>query len=113
MDLYEIWFDRAPHADDLELVGAVHAWLGFLQSRGELVSYRISRRKFGFGPSGMGEFHVTIEFDNLTQLDTAFSTAARRYGEVEELHRAVYSRLTNYTSALYRDFPDPVRGQPV
>lgn len=113
MDLYEIWFDRAPHATDLEIVRAIDGWLGFLKERGEIESYRLSRRKFGFGPAGMGEFHVTIECQNLTQLDQAFDTAARRSGEVEDLHREVFQRITNYSSALYRDFPDPVRGQSV
>lgn len=112
MNLYEMWFDRGPGATDTELVAAIHNWLNFLKDRGEIESFRLSRRKFGFGPAGMGEFHVTVETHSLDQLDQAFMTAASRFGEVETLHKEVYSRITNYSSALYRDYPDEVAGKP-
>lgn len=35
--------------------------------------------------------------------------AAKRSGALEELHSAVYSKVTDFRAALYRDFPDPVR----
>lgn len=109
MNLYEIWVDLAPGARDLELVDAIHAYLGFLKSNGEIESYRVSRRKFGFGPDGLGEFHITIECATLDQLDHAFMHVATRSGEVEALHAAVFSRVTNYKAGLWRDFPDEVR----
>lgn len=77
-----------------------------------MASYRIRRRKFGFGPEALGEFCLTLEFESLAQMDDAFLKAARRSGELEELHRAVYSRVTNYKSGLFRDFPDAVRELP-
>ncbi|MCW5936299.1 MAG: hypothetical protein KIT11_03210 [Fimbriimonadaceae bacterium] len=109
MDLYEIWVDLAPGVRDVEFVEAIRGWLGFLQERGEIEGYRLSRRKFGFGPEALGEWHVTIEFKNLTQADDAFHTAASRHPEVEALHAEVYRRVTNYKSGLYRDFPDAPR----
>jgi len=112
MNLYEMWFDRGPGASDAELVSAIHNWLNFLRDRGEIESFRLTRRKFGFGPAGMGEFHVTVETKTLDQLDQAFMTAASRFGEIESLHVEVYSRVTNYSSALYRDYPDDVLGKP-
>ena len=72
-------------------------------------SFRLSRRKLGLGPSILGEFHVTIETDNLAQLDAAFLTVAARSGEIEGLHTAVNQYVTDFMAALYRDFPDPVR----
>lgn len=106
MDLYEIWVDLAPGVRDREFVEAIRGWLEFLQERGEIEGYRLTRRKFGFGPAGLGEWHVSIEFKNLAQADEAFYTAASRHPEVEALHAEVYSRVTNYKSGLYRDFPD-------
>jgi hypothetical protein len=47
-----------------------------------------------------------IETKDLGQLDHAFRTAAERTGEVEKLHAAVYSRVTNARFGLARDFPD-------
>lgn len=109
MDSYEIWVDLAPGASDLEFCDAVDAWLGHFESRGLLHGHRIRRRKFGFGPDGLGEFCITIETESLAKLDEAFDVAATRDEQVESLHKAVYSRVTNYKSGLYRDFPDPVR----
>lgn len=107
MNLYEIWVDVAPGESDRELVAAMQAWLDHHVAHGTAEKYRISRRKFGFGFAPLGEFHVTIEFKDLAQLDQAFSLAAARVGHAEALHAEVYRRVTNYHSALYRDFPDP------
>jgi hypothetical protein len=109
MNLYEIWVDLAPGAKDLELVDAMHAYLGYLKEHKKIDGYRISRRKFGFGPDLLGEFHITIECATLDQLDQAFLRVATRDAEIEPLHAAVYSRVTNYKAGLWRDFPDEVR----
>ena len=45
----------------------------------------------------------------LAQLDAAFGHVATRDGEVERLHAPVYAMVTDFKSALYRDFPDPER----
>lgn len=107
MRLYEIWVDLAPGAKDRELVTAIQNWLGHHVQNQTIESFRISRRMFGFGFAPLGEFHITIETKNLTQLEEAFSLTAVRTGEAENLHKEVYSRVTNYHAALYRDFPDP------
>lgn len=109
MNLYEIWVDLAPGAKDLELADAIHAYLGYLKDKGKIATFRLSRRKFGFGPDGFGEFHITIECESLEQLDQAFLRVATRDAEVEPLHAAVYSRVINYKAGLWRDFPDDVR----
>ncbi|HVL40008.1 MAG TPA: DUF6614 family protein [Fimbriimonadaceae bacterium] len=105
MDHYDIWCDLAPGANDLEFVEAVRTYLGHLQ----VPRYSISRRKLGFGPPGLGEFHIRISFPDLAALDEAFNVAATRNTIVEPLHHAVYSRIMNFKSGLYRDFPDPHR----
>ena len=109
MDSYEIWVDLAPGATDVELVAALRDYLDHFRTQGKLEAYRLRRRKFGFGPEGLGEFIVTLDFRDLAQLDEGFGVAATRTGEVESLHRAVYSRVSNFRSGLYRDFPDPQR----
>lgn len=109
MDCYEIWVDLVPGTKDMDFVDAVHGWLGYLQSKGEIESYRIKRRKLGFGPDFLGEWYISIEFQDLSQVDRAFHDAASRLPEVEALHAAVYSKVCNYRSGLWRDFPDKVR----
>ncbi len=109
MDSYEIWVDLAPGVKDLEFVDAIDGWLGCLQRQGKLAAYRVRRRKFGFAPEPLGEFNISIDFDNLTQMDEAFMVAASRAPETEALHAEVFRRVCNFRSALYRDFPDSVR----
>lgn len=109
MNHYEIWVNLAPGAKDLELVQAVRNYLDHLKSQGKLESYTIRRRKFGFSPPDLGEFYISIAFKDLSQLDEAFFVAATRDETVEPLHHAVYSRVKDFKSALYRDFPDDVR----
>ncbi len=109
MDCYEIWVDLAPGVDDMEFIAAVRAYLDAFREESRLECYRIRRRKFGFGPEALGEFCLTLEFSDLSQLDSAFHQAATRSGVIEDLHRQVYSRVKNFKSALYRDYPDPER----
>lgn len=99
----------APGAKDLEFYGAVQRYCDWFISEGYMKTYRVRRRKFGFGPEALGEFNITMEFESLTKMDEAFAHAAARAGELEELHFAVYSRVADFKSGLWRDFPDSVR----
>lgn len=83
--------------------------MGHLKSEGLIAGYRLTRRKLGLGLPELGEFHIVIETENLSQLEDAFQAAAARRGEFEELHAAVYRSVKNARFALYRDFPDAVR----
>ena len=109
MQYYQIWCNLRDSHRDLEFCGNVRAYLGYLKDAGKLEGFTITRRKFGFGPDGLGEFNITIATRNMEQLDAAFSTVAPREGRLEELHRAVYSMVTDFRSGLYREFPDPER----
>jgi hypothetical protein len=109
MDLYHVWFDLKPGEKDVPFVERVHTYLGHLVSEKKIQSYRVTRRKLGFGPPGLGEFHVIIEVSGLAELDSAFQYVGTRSGAVEGFHAAVNQHVSNLTFALYRDFPDPFR----
>jgi len=81
----------------------------YLQKRGLIEGWKLARRKLGFGPSEIGEFHLVIETKNLAQLDEAFNHVATRSEPVESTHFAVNSKVQNLKFGLYRDFPDCVR----
>jgi hypothetical protein len=93
----------------MDFVGHARAYLDFLKGKGLIEAWQLTRRKFGFGPSHLGEFKVTITTKDLAQLDAAFSLVATRDGQIETLHRHVYSAVKDFQSALYRDFPDAER----
>ena len=105
MNCYEIWTDLLPGTNDVEFVEFVQSYLGHLVSAGQMEGYRIRRRKLGFGPDGLGEWNLSLEFKDLRQLEDAFDLIATRSGEIEKLHHEVYSRVRNPKFALYRDFP--------
>ncbi|HEX5007143.1 MAG TPA: DUF6614 family protein [Hyphomonadaceae bacterium] len=106
MDVYHIWCDLKDGREDKAFAAAIAAYLDHHKAGGRIESWRLQRRKLGFGPQGLGEFHVMIETKDLAQLEKAFRAAAERSGEVEKLHAAVYSRVTNAKFGLARDFPD-------
>jgi hypothetical protein len=94
---------------DLEFSEDVRRYLGHLEDKGRLSSYRLTRRKLGLGPHSLGEFHIAMEFRDLAHLDGAFRNVARRAEPVESFHQAVSSKITDVTFALYRDFPEASR----
>jgi hypothetical protein len=106
MDVYHIWCDLKDSRQDKEFAAAIAAYLDHHKAGGRIENWRLLRRKLGFGPDALGEFHIVIETRDMTQLDLAFKAAAARAGEVEKLHANVYSRVVNARFALERDFPD-------
>lgn len=111
MNYYDILVNLKPGTDDMEFVKCLRAYIDYFVKDGTMGGYRIRRRKLGFGPEGLGEFSVTMKFESLANLDESFFTAAKRSGVPEELHSAVYGKVTDFKAALYRDFPDPVRSE--
>jgi hypothetical protein len=109
MDIYHIWCNLKPGTGDVAFCDRVSAYLGQLRDEQLIAGFRVTRRKLGFGPPQLGEFHIAIEITDLAQLEAAFQHVARRAGPMEGLHHAVNSLVTDFTAALYRDFPDPVR----
>jgi hypothetical protein len=109
MNYYEIWCNLRDSHKDVEFAQSVSRFLGMLAERKRIAGFRLTRRKFGFGPPELGEFHISIWAESLAQLDEAFGEIAPRAGEVEGLHARVYSAVTDFRAALYRDFPDPQR----
>jgi hypothetical protein len=107
VDVYELSVDLKPGVRDLELAAAAEAYLELLRAEGLIESWRLLRKKLGFG-SGT-EFKVLIETRDLAQLDAAFQVVSTRADPVEERHHGLNSLVTNFQAALYRDFPDPQR----
>jgi len=109
MDLYHIWCDLKPGVRDVALLEGTRKYLGYLQSEGLIESWRLTRRKLGLGPAGLGEFHIIVETRDLAQLDAAFRGVSSRREPVEDFHFGTNSLMHNAVFALYRDFPDPHR----
>jgi hypothetical protein len=109
VDVYHVWCSLKDEVSDLEFAAAVRDYLEHLKAAELLVGYRITRRKLGLGPAHLPEWHITLDFENLTQFDNAFGRVSARTDPVEGLHHAVNSKVREVFFALYRDFPDPGR----
>ena len=109
MDVYHTWCNLKPGVSDVDFADKVAAYLGHLKAQGLIEGWRLTRRKLGLAPAGLGDFHLMIETKDMAQLDAAFSHVAARRGPVEDFHVHVNSLVTNAQFALYRDFPDAVR----
>lgn len=109
MDIYHIWCNLKPGIRDMDFVADVRTYLDGLKQRAVLRTYRITRAKLGFRPPQLREFHVTLEFDDMAQMQNAFDAVASRAEPVESLHHAVNSKVQDIYFALYRDFPDTNR----
>lgn len=109
MNVYQAFFSLKPGVHDMDFVDGLDDYMGYLQERGDLVRWRLLRRKLGLGPKEMGDWHLMMEFTDLAQLDSAFGHVATRTGDVESKHHGVNHMIDSVTFALYRDFPDPMR----
>jgi hypothetical protein len=109
MDVYHIWCSLKRDVGDLEFALAARSYLEHLKSAGMISGFRVTRRKLGLAPTHLPEWHITLDFDNLAQLDNAFNHVSSRADPAESFHHAVNSKVDSVFFALYRDFPDPGR----
>jgi len=109
MDVYHIWFNLKPGVRDLEFAEDARVYLAQLKEANHVASYRITRRKLGLGPPQLPEWHITIDFENMAQMDEAFGRVSSRTDPTESFHHAVNSKVQDIFFALYRDFPDANR----
>lgn len=109
MDYYQVWVNLKETHRDLEFCENVQRYLSHLKEKGLVEGFTVARRKLGFGPHELGEFNITIQVRDMAQLEATFQYVATRGAPIEPLHRAVYSMVSDFRSALYREFPDPVR----
>jgi hypothetical protein len=109
MNIYHAWFNLKDGVGDLEFAGAARGYLDHLKAGGLIAGYRITRRKLGLGPPQLPEWHITIDFETMAQMDAAFGEVSTRADPIEGFHHAVNSKVCDLFFALYRDFPDPGR----
>ena len=109
MDIYNVWCDLKPGVRDIQFYENVARCMDHLRADGLIESWRLVRRKLGFGPTELGEWHLMMELRDLNQLEEAFQRMATRGDPVEGLHHAMNALVTNATFGLTRDFPDPFR----
>ncbi len=109
MNVYHIWCNLKEGVRDTEFTDGVVRYSEHLKAEGLIAGYRITRRQLGLGPAQLPEFHLTLDTEDLAQLERAFAHVASRAEPVESFHHAVNSKVRDVVFALYRDFPDAAR----
>lgn len=111
MNLYHCSIDLKDSAKAVAFAVAVDAWMGHLKTNDVIGSWRLCRRKLGFGAPVARDFLLEIEVRDMSQLDEAFRFTGRSDEEVERLYTNVHQMVGNVDIALYRPFPDPERAE--
>lgn len=108
MDIYHIWADKSDDISDLDWVTNMKGFLQHLVDEDKAVSYRVTRCKMGFRSiQDLPEWHIMIEFNDMTQLENAFKRVAPLKGELEDKHKSFNQFVSgNIQHAYYRDWPD-------
>ena len=107
MNLYHCSIDLKNDAKAVAFASAVEGWMELLQSSGSIESWRLCRRKLGFGAPRARDFHLEIEVRDLSQLDQAFHFSGSGGEDAEQRYTAVHQMVGEVDVALYRPFPDP------
>jgi hypothetical protein len=69
--------------------------------------YRITRCKMGFRSMDIPEWHIMMEFTDMSQMESAFKRVTPLSGDLEAKHRSFNQFVSgNIQHALYRDWPD-------
>jgi hypothetical protein len=111
MNLYHCAIDLRDDAKAVQFAVAVEAWMLHLQSQGVIETWRLCRRKLGFGAPKARDFLLEIELQDLAQLDQAFRLTGSGSEDVERLYTSVHKMVGEADIALYRPFPDPERAE--
>jgi hypothetical protein len=109
-DIYHIWANKKEGITDVAFANGMRGFLKQLQDEGKMNSFRITRCKLGFRSiQDLPEWHIMMEFDNMAQLDEAFTRVVPQKGELEKKHISFNKYVEDdIQHALYRDWPDAV-----
>ena len=90
MNYYHLWVDLLETQKAMEFCRAVDDYLGHLREQKLIEGHQCTRRKLGFGPPELGEFHVVIEVKDMAQFERTFKAVARPDEKTARLHANVY-----------------------
>ena len=111
MNYYTCGIDLKDNAKAVAFAVSVEAWMNLLQTNGKIASWRLCRRKLGFGAPRARDFQLEIAVEDMTQLDLAFRFTASGHDDVERLYTTVHQMVGEVDVALYRPFPDAERAE--
>ena len=98
MNIYHAWCDLKQGVSDIAFSEGVAKYLDHLRTQGLIESWRLTRRKLGFGHAELGDFHLMIEVKDMAQLDRAFDHVAERSEPTSPFISALIPSCRKYAS---------------
>ncbi len=109
MNLYHCMIELKSDAKALAFAASAEQWMGELQARGLIGTWRLLRRKLGLASGQHSDFLLEIEVEDMAALEAAFR-AAGRFSEGDTRHyELMHGMIAHAEVGLYRVFPDPER----
>ncbi|WP_373356749.1 DUF6614 family protein [Pseudoroseicyclus sp. CXY001] len=108
MNLYHCMIELKDGAKALLFARAVETWLGLLQERRMIASWRLFRRKLGLSSGAHSDFILEVEVGSLVALERAFTSLSElaEDEEVTRLYDQVHAMILKADVGLYRPYPD-------
>jgi hypothetical protein len=107
-DIYTIWANKKGDISDIDFATNMRGFLQHLVDEGKMLSFRITRCKMGFRSiTDLPEWMILMEFQDMSQMESAFRRVAPLKGELEDKHRSFNQFVgDDIQHALFRDWPD-------
>ncbi|TGD45522.1 hypothetical protein EEB11_02540 [Pseudotabrizicola sediminis] len=106
MNLYHCMIELRQDSRALSFAKAVDGWMGYLQARGLISSWRLMRRKFGLASGAHPDFLLEVEVPGMAALDDAFAALAACDDEATRRYDLMHQMIAHVDVGLYRPYPD-------
>ncbi|MDP2740898.1 MAG: hypothetical protein Q8O82_19870 [Pseudorhodobacter sp.] len=105
MNLYHCMIELKSDAKALTFAGAVEAWMAALLETGDVLGWRLLRRKLGLASGQHTDFLLEIEVEDLAGLERAFRSAGQCNDSVARHFELMHAMIGRLETGLYRPFP--------
>lgn len=109
MNLYHCMIELKSDAKAIAFASACEQWLGELQGRGLIGTWRLMRRKLGLASGPHSDFLLEVEVEDLAGLETAFRAVGRLTDSEHRHYDLAHGMIAHVEMGLYRPYPDPER----
>lgn len=109
MNLYHCMVELKDPDRSLAFAAAVEAWLGLLEERRLIRSWRMLRRKFGLASGAHTDFLIEIEIESMSALEDTFASLAKMDDDSTRLYERMHNMIASMQIGLYRPYPDPAQ----
>jgi hypothetical protein len=109
MNHFHIWCNLKAGADAREFGDGARELLSYLHEREMIEGYSIARRGFVIAPPELGEFHVTVEFRSIEQMDHTLEYVSNGSEVVAAFYKPLAEMIRDVSLAMDRDFPEEAK----